>query len=82
MTLRGILWNARGWRTKDAELIIQSRECDFLCITETKNRREDGLSIPGFNTYVCNYYRQGEGGAGRSGNSYPPQYQVAVSELQ
>lgn len=64
MTLRGILWNARGWRTKDAELIKQSRNYDILCVTKTKSRREDRLSIPGFATHVCNNYRQGEGGAG------------------
>lgn len=35
-----------------------------LCITETKCRRDDKLTIPGFVSYVCNNYRQGEGGAG------------------
>lgn len=46
------------------KLIKQSRDYDILCVTETKSRREDKLSIPDFVSHVCNNYRQGEGGAG------------------
>lgn len=64
MTLKGLLWNARGWRSKGAELIKYSRDFDVLCITETKSKRGDRLLIPGFVSNTCNNYRQGEGGAG------------------
>lgn len=64
MTLKGILWNARGWRTKDAEIIKYSSDYDLICVTETKSKRNDRLLIPGFSSYLCNNYRQGEGGAG------------------
>lgn len=62
MIIKGILWNARGWRTKGVELMKYSRDYDILCITETKCRRDDKLTIPGFVSYVCNNYRQGAGG--------------------
>lgn len=64
MTIKGLLWNAREWRTKGAELIKYSRDYDIMCITETKSKRGDRLTIPGFVTYTCNNYRNGEGGAG------------------
>lgn len=64
MTFKGILWNARGWRTKDAEIIKYSSDYDLICVTETKSKRNDRLLIPGFSSYLCNNYRQGEGGAG------------------
>lgn len=62
MTIKGILCNARGWRTKDAEIIKHSRDYDLICVTETKSKRNDRLLIPGFRSYLCNNYRLGEGG--------------------
>lgn len=64
MTLKGLLWNAREWRSKGAELIKYSRDFNVLCVTETKSKRGDRLTIPGFASNTCNNYRQGEGGAG------------------
>lgn len=58
------MWNARGWRSKDAEMIRRSCECEVFFVTETKSRRCDRLRIPGFDIYSCNNYNQGEGGAG------------------
>lgn len=59
MTLKGLLWNARGWRTKGTELIKYSKDYDIMCITETKSKRGNR-----FKSNICNNYRQGEGGAG------------------
>lgn len=58
MTLKGLLWNARGWRSKGAELIKYSRDFDVLCITETKSKRGDRLSIPGFVSNTCNNWER------------------------
>lgn len=64
MSLKVFVWNVREWRTKDAEIIRRSIDCDILFITETKSKRNDRLVIPSFDTYVRNNYRQGERGVG------------------
>lgn len=40
MSLRAFLWNVRGWRTKDAEIIRRSQDCEVFFITETKSKRK------------------------------------------
>lgn len=64
MSIKAFLWNARGWRSKNAEIVKRASDFDIIFITETKSKRKDHLTIPGFDTYVRNECRQGEGGVG------------------
>lgn len=64
MTIKGLLWNARGWRSKETEILKRAQEYDILFITETESKRDDRITISGFDTYSRIDYRQDEGGAG------------------
>lgn len=64
MTLNAFFWNARGLLSKNTEIIHNSRDCEAFFVTETKSKRNDHLLIPGFESYTCNKYNNGEGGAG------------------
>lgn len=62
MTIKGLLWNARGWRSKETEILKRAQEYDILFITETESKRDDRITISGFDTYSRIDYRQDKGG--------------------
>lgn len=62
--IKGLVWNARGWTNKDAEIWKRVQEYDIVIITETKNKRTDRFLVPGYVTLIENRYMLGEGGAG------------------
>lgn len=64
MPIKLLVWNARGWSNKDAELWKRIQEFDISIITETKSKRRDYFNVPGYDTLIKNNYRQGDGGAG------------------
>lgn len=64
MTIKGIMWNARGWSNKDAEIWKRLQDYDIGIITETKSKRTDHFNVPGYITIMKNNYNQGNGGAG------------------
>lgn len=44
-----INWNARGIKGKKPELTKRFTKYDLCCITETKNKKQEYVNIPGYN---------------------------------
>lgn len=63
-TIRGFVWNVRGWLGKSAETYKRVREVDVAILIETKSKRSDQFNIPGYNVLIHNENKQGEGGMG------------------
>lgn len=64
MAIRALLWNIRGWASKEAELSSKINDYDVMFITETKSKKNHKLNMMGFDSYTANEFRQGEGRAG------------------
>lgn len=64
MPLKGVLWNARGWISKEAEMKKRCGSWDIGLITELKNKRDSQFNLPGFEVVTENRYKSGRGGAG------------------
>lgn len=62
-----MVWNVRGWRSKNAEMQKRCQGFDIGLFTELKNKRGEGLNLPGFESVVVNNFNQGLGGAGGVG---------------
>lgn len=56
MTIKILMWNARGWKFKKEELLKFMEDIDIGIITEIKNKIEDKFKIAGFNKSVKNNY--------------------------
>lgn len=62
--LKAILWNVRGWASKETEMRNRSTCMDIGLFTELKNKRGNIVSLPGFEVAIENRYNDGRGAGG------------------